>query len=255
MLNEILATSRQRAAALEPTMADLMAAARSVPSARGFAAALTEPGLSVVAEIKRKSPSAGSLAPQLDSNEQARRYFDGGAAALSILTEPDFFAGSLDDLVEARKSVELPALRKDFTVAPVQVWEARACGADAVLLIVSALDDDSLRSLIDTAREAGLDALVEVHDELEIERAFAAEATLIGVNNRDLGTFASDPAVSERLAPMLASVPVTVAESGITDVSVAARMANAGFDAILVGEALVVHPDPASLVTKMRGVR
>lgn len=211
------------------------------------------PGLSVIAEVKRRSPSKGDLALGLDPATQAELYSAGGAAAVSVLTEPAFFGGSNDDLVAVREACPLPVLRKDFTVSAAQVWEARAIGADAVLLIVAALTDDELLRFLGEAADAGLAALVEVHTGAEAERALAAGATLIGVNNRDLATFTVDLGTAERVAPLLDGV-VRVAESGIGDPQDAARMARAGYDAVLVGESLVRSEDPAGLIGRLREV-
>ncbi len=211
------------------------------------------PGLSVIAEVKRRSPSKGDLALGLDPATQAELYSAGGAAAVSVLTEPGFFGGSNDDLVAVREACPLPVLRKDFTVSAAQVWEARAIGADAVLLIVAALTDDELLRFLGEAADAGLAALVEVHTGAEAERALAAGATLIGVNNRDLATFTVDLGTAERVAPLLDGV-VRVAESGIGDPQDAARMARAGYDAVLVGESLVRSEDPAGLIGRLREV-
>lgn len=249
MLASIVEAARGRSEALDE--AALRRAAGASAPARPFAAALSGDGLSVVAEIKRRSPSAGVIAASLDPAAQAAAYVAGGAAAISVLTEPDHFSGSLDDLAAVRDSVAVPVLRKDFTVSPSQVWEARAAGADAVLLIVAVLDDASLADLLATAAEAGVDALVEVHDELECERALRAGAVVVGVNNRDLTTFTTDLSVAERLSALLEDVPVRIAESGIDGPDAAARMARAGYQAALVGEALVRADDPGSLVAAM----
>ena len=221
---------------------------------RPFADALTGPGLAVIAEVKRRSPSRGDLAPALDPVGQVQAYAAGGAAAVSVLTDEEFFGGSLADLVAVRNEVSLPALRKDFILDRRQIWESRAAGADAVLLIVAALSDESLAELLTVAAAGGLEALVEVHDEAEAERALAAGATVVGVNNRDLTTFEVDLAVAERLAPKLVGHAVMVAESGIERPDHAATMAAAGYDAILVGEALVTAEDPAGVVANLRRV-
>jgi indole-3-glycerol phosphate synthase len=253
VLATLLESSRRRADALAGRLDDLRRRAAALPPARGFARALTAGRPAVIAEVKRRSPSRGDLAPRLDVVARVEGYVRGGAAAVSVLTEPHHFSGSNDDLVAVRRAVPVPVLRKDFTVAPVQVWEARAIGADAVLLIVAALDGEALGALLAEAAAAGLDALVEVHTEAEVERALAAGATLVGVNNRDLATFEVDLATAERLAPLLGSVPVRVAESGIAVPEDAARMAAAGYHAVLVGESLVRSDDPAGLVARLRG--
>lgn len=247
MLERILAATRERIGALPPEP-ELRARAADASPVRDLVSALTVDGLSVIAEVKRRSPSRGDLDPGLDPSHQAGLYAEGGAAAVSVLTEPDFFSGSDDDLRAVRATVPVPVLRKDFTLDARQVWEARAIGADAVLLIVAALDDDDLRRLQDAAREAGLAALVEVHDEAEAERALAAGARIVGVNNRDLATFDVDLATAERIGPMLSDVPVRVGESGVFTAADAARMAAAGYHAVLVGESLVRAEDPASLI-------
>jgi indole-3-glycerol phosphate synthase len=217
-----------------------------------LAAAIEEPGLSIIAEVKRRSPSRGDLAPGLDPAAVARSYEQGGAAAISVLTEPEFFGGSTEDLRAVREAVSLPLLRKDFILHPLQVWESRAIGAGAVLLIVAALDDGLLALLLETAAEASLDALVEVHTAEEAKRAIVAGATIVGVNNRDLATFGVDLAIAEALAAEIAEVPLRVAESGIFTGSDATRMKAAGYQAVLVGEALVRAGDPAALIGELR---
>ena len=251
MLEQILQNARLRAQALQPHLIDLRVAATSVPPGPDFAAALAEPGLQVIAEIKRKSPSAGLIAAGLDPAEQAMRYAAGGAAAISVVTEPDFFGGSLGDLQAVCNAVDLPVLRKDFIVDETQMYEAKAAGADAVLLIVAALDEHSLGNLLTVAAELEIDALVEAHDGAELEVANRSGATIVGVNNLDLRTFRTELNTAESLAPSIAA-STKVAESGVSSAAAAARMAAAGFDAILVGEALVRSPDPAALVAELR---
>jgi indole-3-glycerol phosphate synthase len=214
-------------------------------------AALGGGGLSVIAEIKKRSPSRGVIDGTLDPAAQARRYAAGGADAISVLTEPEFFAGALDDLRAVRAATRLPILRKDFILEPVQIWEARAAGADAVLLILGALSDQQLEHLTEVAAEAGLECLVEAHSADEVERANAAGARLVGINNRNLSDFTVDLGVAESLAGRIAA-PVKVAESGIFNAADAARMRRAGYDAVLVGEALVRAPDPASLLAEIK---
>ena len=252
VLDQILDSVRLRLPQVVAAAADLRAAANDYKPL-SFIEPLSLPGLSVIAEIKRRSPSAGPLNETLDPASQARRYVMGGAAAISVLTEPDHFGGSLDDLRAVREVVDVPLLRKDFVLHPAQIWEAREAGADAVLLIVAALDDAALSSLIAEASMARLEPLVEVHDQPEFERARAAGATLIGVNNRDLTTFDTDLAIAERLAPLLGGGIVSIAESGVSDPAGARRMAAAGYDAILVGQALVTSNDPAQLLAALRG--
>ncbi len=254
ILDEILQATRARIAALPP-QPDLEAAAAAAPPVRDFAAALTVPGLSVIAEIKRRSPSAGPIAPGLDPAVQAAEYVAGGAAAVSVLTEPDFFDGSPEDLRRVRAAVAVPVLRKDFILDRRQILEARALGADAVLLIVAALDRAALTDLHAAAADVGLAALVEAHTATEAETALEAGATVVGINNRDLTDFRTDLGVAEQLAPLLEGAAVIVAESGVSDPAGAARMAAAGYDAILVGEALVRAADPAALLAALRGTR
>ncbi|WP_310963034.1 indole-3-glycerol phosphate synthase TrpC [Nocardioides terrisoli] len=216
--------------------------------------AFREPGLAVIAEVKRRSPSKGDLAPIPDPAALATAYADGGADAISVLTEQRRFGGSLDDLRAVRAAVPTPLLRKDFVVTDYQLMEARAAGADLVLLIVAALDDVLLADLHATARELGLTPLVETHDHAEIERAVAVGARLIGVNARNLKTLEVDPDVFGRLAATLPADVVKVAESGVAGVDDARRYADQGADVVLVGEALVRDGDPASAVAAMRAV-
>lgn len=256
ILDEILAVKRDEVTVLRQpaTRSRIKRAALDAPPARDFATALrTADGhLAVVAEIKRRSPSKGDLAPDLDPAETAARYEAGGAAALSVLTDNPFFAGTIGDLQAAREITALPALRKDFVIDEIQVFESRGVGADAVLLIVAALPVDSLLAdLHALAVELGLAVLVEAHDEHEVQRALAAGARIVGVNSRSLQTFAEDLAIAERLAALVPTDVVAVAESAVRSVEDAARMAAVGFDAVLVGEALVRSADAASFVTGM----
>jgi len=253
MLDRILHTTRARVAELIPREQELAERAAGVPDARDVAGALLAPGLSVIAEIKRRSPSAGPLALDLDPGAQAAAYVAGGAAAVSVLTEPHFFGGTLDDLAAVRAAVDAPVLRKDFVVHPVQIWEARAAGADVILLIVAALAQTDLETLLETSRVAGIAALVEAHTAQEAERAVAAGAHIVGVNNRDLTTFVTDLSVAEKIAALLPDEAIRVAESGVSSPEGAARMRAAGYDAILVGEALVRSADPAALVRRLKG--
>jgi indole-3-glycerol phosphate synthase len=253
MLDKILEATRERVADLRSRRAAVMETAESAAAPPSFEAALTRPGLAVVAEIKRRSPSRGDLAMELDAVEQARRYAAGGAAALSVLTEPVFFAGRPEDLAAARETTGLPILRKDFVIETIQVWEARAMGASAVLLIAGALTPNELAALLDDAGRAGIDALVEVHTIDEAKLSLDLGARMVGVNNRDLASFEVDLTTAEEIAPFLSEAAVTVAESGIHSRNEAMRMRTAGYDAVLVGEALVRSPDPASLIREMAG--
>ena len=262
-LPEIVAAHRRMAADDRRDPAELLARALETPAPRPFAGALaaalaagrtTGPhGLAVIAEVKRRSPSKGPLAPDLDPAGAAREYARGGAACLSVLTDEQFFGGSAADLAAARDASRLPVLRKDFTVGPRDVCDARLMGADAVLLIVAALADDELSALHELAGRAGLDALVEVHDEGELERALALGPRLVGVNQRDLTTFDADPARAERLAARIPPEVVAVAESAIRGADDARRLADAGYDAVLVGESLVTSGDRTAAVRALRG--
>jgi indole-3-glycerol phosphate synthase len=254
-LDKILAAHRAAAASDDRDLDSLLVAAADQAAARGFAAALAgAPGLAVIAEVKRRSPSKGSLAAELDPATMATSYRDGGAACLSVLTDVEFFSGSPADLAAARAAVEIPVLRKDFTVGPADVADARLMGADALLLIVAALSPAELASLLALSQRLGLDALVEVHDEPEAELALASGATVVGVNQRDLVTFEVDTARAERVAKVLPTTIVRVAESGIRTVDDARRLADAGFDAVLVGESLVTSSDPVAAVAGLAGI-
>jgi indole-3-glycerol phosphate synthase len=231
----------------------------SVAPARGFRAALetvaASGDIAVISEIKRRSPSKGDLAPGLDPAELAHQYERGGAVCLSVLTDVDFFGGSIEDLVAARAACSLPVLRKDFTVSARDVCDARIMGADCVLLIAAALDQAELESFLKLAHAIGFDALVEIHDEAELDRAVAAGADLIGVNQRDLVTFAVDTDRAVRMAPQMPAGVVRVAESGITGPADAALLAAAGYHAVLVGEHLVTSGDPEGGVAALRSAR
>ncbi|HUQ39776.1 MAG TPA: indole-3-glycerol phosphate synthase TrpC [Acidimicrobiales bacterium] len=231
----------------------LLEAARATAPCRPFADALLGPGLSVIAEIKRRSPSKGELAPGLVAERVAREYADGGAACLSVLTDAEFFGGSADDLASARAAVALPVLRKDFTVSEADVCDARIMGADAVLLIVAALDDAELRAFASLADELDMAAVVEVHDEAELDRAVAAGARIVGVNQRDLATFEVDRDRAVALRPSIPAGVVAVAESGVRDAADSRRLQDAGYDAVLVGETLVTAPDTAAAVRDLLG--
>jgi len=212
--------------------------------------------LAVIAEIKRRSPSKGDLAPDLDPAKTAAAYEDGGASCLSVLTDGPFFGGSVSDLQAARDAApSTPILRKDFTIDADQVYETKGIGADAILLIVAALPDDGyLHELHELATDLGLSPLVEVHDDAELDRALAIGATFVGINARDLGSFAEDLSVGERLVGRLPERAVSVAESAIRSVADAERMAAVGFDAVLVGEALVRADDPTALVRDLTSI-
>jgi len=227
-------------------------AARAAPP-RDFVAALRESSSrpALIAEVKRASPSRGLLVEDFDPLRLARTYQQNGAAAISVLTDEHFFQGHLDDLRAIREEVDLPLLRKDFVFDPYQVYEARTAGADAVLLIVAMLSDEELHTLHRLARELGMMALIEVHDEAELRRALALRPRLIGVNNRDLGTFAVDLATTERLRPFVPPDVTLVAESGIHTAADIDRLVRIGADAMLVGESLVVAEDTGAKVRQL----
>lgn len=225
-------------------------AARQVP-ARDAVAVLRQPGVSVIAEVKRASPSRGSLAAIPDPAALACDYEAGGAHAISVLTEGRRFGGSLDDLAAVRAAVDVPVLRKDFVISAYQVWEARACGADLVLLIVAALDDNALVSLVERTISLGMTPLVEVHDASEVRRALAVGAPVIGVNARSLATFDVDRGLFARLAPLLPDSVVKLAESGVRGPHDLLHYAASGADAVLVGEGLVRNCDPRAAVAEL----
>ncbi|MEX2293159.1 MAG: indole-3-glycerol phosphate synthase TrpC [Acidimicrobiales bacterium] len=257
-LDRILAAHREAAATDPRSLSELVDSAHSAPPPRGFAAALTmrgDDGLAVIAEIKRRSPSKGDLALGLDPASIGSAYERGGATCLSVLTDVTFFGGSPADLAAARAAVGIPVLRKDFTVDLRDVCDARLMGADAVLLIVAALDDGELTSMHALALELGLDVLVEVHDERELERAIATGATLIGVNQRDLVSFEVDTDRAVRVAKAMPKGIASVAESGIRGPADLPALVDAGFDAVLVGESVVTSGDPAASVAALRAVR
>ncbi len=246
-LDGILAAHRDRAAADRRDRGEALDSALAAPAPRPFRQALAASnGVAVIAEIKRRSPSRGDLAPGLDPAALAHEYEAGGASCLSVLTDRPHFGGSAEDLSGARASVRVPVLRKDFTVDEIDVCDARLMGADAVLLIVAALDDGELAAFAQLATELDLAALVEVHDASEVERALRAGADLIGVNQRDLLTFSVDTERALGLATALPAGVVRVAESGITGPADVTRLADAGYDAVLVGETLVTAGDPTA---------
>lgn len=251
-LDRLLDDARRRVAGDRERVSDsvMRQMAEEAPEPPSFGAALSRPGTSIIAEVKRASPSKGDLAPDLDALRHATAYRDGGAAAISVLTEPDRFKGSLDDL-RAVTTLGVPTLRKDFTVAAYQILEARAAGAAAILLIVAALDDRELQEFHDLAVSIGLTPLVEVHDEAELARAVAIGAQVVGVNARDLRTFDIDRAAFERLRPTFPDGVVSVAESGIRGPEDVRAAAAAGADAVLVGETLVTGRDPRAQVAAM----
>jgi indole-3-glycerol phosphate synthase len=232
----------------------LRSRAADMPPARDFRGALRLPGeVRVLAEIKRRSPSAGPIRPGADPAEVARAYAAGGAAALSVLTDRQYFDGSLEVLESVRRAVDLPLLRKDFVIDELQILEARAAGADAVLLIVRALQPETLKQLVEAARSTGLETLVEVHDAAELRIALDSGAAVVGVNNRDLATFVTDLDLSFRLAADVPDATTLVAESGIRTAEDVRRLGDAGVDAVLVGESLMRQPDLEAAVSALVG--
>lgn len=229
--------------------------ARRMPPALDPMPVLRSPGVSVIAEVKRASPSQGTLAPIDDPAELARSYAAGGASAISVLTEQRRFGGSLLDLASVRAAVDVPVLRKDFVLSSYQLWEARAMGADLVLLMASVLDQQALECLVDRAQSIGLTPLVEAHTEAEVERSLLAGATLVGINNRDLTTLRVDLATFARLAPLVPDHVVRVAESGVRGPHDVFDLAQSGADAVLVGTSLVAGAadgsDPAAAVADL----
>jgi indole-3-glycerol phosphate synthase len=258
-LDRILAAHRERAAGDRRTLESAIDVARQVPPARGFADALRHASrerLAVIAEVKRRSPSKGDLAADLDPAGTASAYASGGAAALSVLTDGPHFGGSVADLQGARAAVDVPVLRKDFTVDARDVADARAMGADAVLLIVAALDHAELADFGALAGELGIDVLLEVHDEAELDRGLdAVAAPVVGVNQRDLVTFEVDHERAVRVGAAMPGGVVRVAESGIRGPDDAVALAAAGFHAVLVGESVVTSGDRAAAVAGLRAPR
>ena len=254
-LDRIVAAHRDVAAGDDRSLDALVRTARLAAPARGFRDALVASapdGMAVISEIKRRSPSRGDLNAGLDPAVLAATYERGGASCLSVLTDVDHFGGSVGDLQAARAATALPVLRKDFTVSERDVCDARLMGADCVLLIVAALSDGELAAFHRLANEIGLDVLVEIHDERELERAMRVDATLVGVNQRDLVTFQVDHERALRMAGVIPRGVVRVAESGVRGPTDAAALADAGYDAVLVGETLVTAADPAAAVRALR---
>jgi indole-3-glycerol phosphate synthase len=256
MMEQLIAGAREGVDARrrELPQADLEARLAARGEDRPFREALARPGISLIAEFKRRSPSAGQLAPEsIDVATQVSAYERGGAAALSVLTDERHFGGSLDDLRAARAACGMPILRKDFIVDPYQLYEAAVNGADAVLLIVAALDDEDLRSLHQEARSIDLDCLVEVHDEDEMERALEAGAEVIGINNRNLDDMSVDIDTTFELMPDVPAGKTVVAESGISGRGELEELDRVGVDAVLIGGTLMAAPDPEAKVRELTG--
>ena len=252
-LDDLVGATREAVAARkrERPLSELEGQVEVGREGRPFAEALARPGTSLIAEHKRRSPSAGTIREGASCAEIVRAYERGGAAALSILTEEAHFGGSLEDLREARAACDLPILRKDFTIDPYQLYEAKTAGADAVLLVVGSLDDDELWDLWSLAQGIDLDAIVEIHNEEELERALAIDCDVIGINNRDLESFTVD---IQRTFDLLADVPagkVVVSESGIHDRGQIDELEQVGIDAVLIGEVLMRAPDPEAAVREL----
>lgn len=242
ILAEILEKKKQRVSlARERLPIDaLKEEASRRPLPRDFLGSLLQSGpVAVIAEIKRRSPSKGLLAPDLKPGDLARSYQDGGAAAISVITEEDFFCGSPQDLLQARRQTSLPILRKDFIFDPYQIYESRAMEADAILLIARCLEEGVLGALLDLTHALGMSALVEVHSKEEAQMALRADASIIGINNRDLSSFETDLATTQTLAPLLSGDRLIVSESGIKTAADVARVRKAGARAVLVGETLI----------------
>ncbi len=256
VLDRIVATKRSELAELRPRAGELRARAADAPLPRPFAAALADPSeVSLVAEVKRRSPGAGPIDMALDPPTLAARYEAGGARAISVLTDAPWFGGSLADLEAVRARVQLPVLRKDFTLDALQLHEARAHGADAVLLIVRILSDTALRELREEAESLGLGVLVEAHDRAEVARALASGATILGINNRDLSNFHTSLEVTFGLLPDVPDGVTLVSESGIRSAEDVVGLARAGVDAVLVGEALVRSGDAEGGARSLSGHR
>ncbi|MBT5137579.1 MAG: indole-3-glycerol phosphate synthase TrpC [Acidimicrobiaceae bacterium] len=254
-LDRILDAHRVAAANDPRSIGSLMASVDEMPATRAFRRALDDAeGIAVISEVKRRSPSKGDLLPGLNPVALAREYERGGASCLSVLTDEQWFGGSVADLQAAREATSLPVIRKDFTVDARDVVDTRLMGADCVLLIAAALDDHELSDFHALATEIGLDVLVEIHGEAELERALLVNATLIGVNQRDLVTFEVDQERAVRIAPLMPCGVVRVAESGVRDAGDSAALHGAGYHALLVGETLVTSGDPAAEIGKLRAV-
>jgi indole-3-glycerol phosphate synthase len=256
MMDQLIAGAREGVEARRRDLpqADLEARLAGREGGRPFNEALVRPGLSLIAEFKRRSPSAGALAPgSIDLAAQVAAYERGGAAALSVLTDEPHFGGSLGDLRAARAACEMPIIRKDFIVDPYQLYEAAVNGADAVLLIVAALSDRALRALREEARSIDLDCLVEVHDAGELERALEAGAEVIGINNRNLDDMSVDIATTYELMPDVPAGKTVVAESGISGREELEELDRVGVDAVLIGGALMAADDPEAKVRELTG--
>jgi indole-3-glycerol phosphate synthase len=251
ILDKILAVKRAEVAAAKRALPDVEARARAAPAARDFVGALRAKKPAVIAEIKRASPSKGLLRASFDPAAIARSYEKAGAACMSVLTDREFFQGSAEDLIKAKAACALPALRKDFLIDPYQAFEARALGADCVLLIAACLEDGPMRELEKVAHTLGMAVLVEVHDARELERALALETPLIGINNRNLRTFETRLETTLDLLPRIPAERVVITESGILSAADVRRMRDRGVDTFLVGEAFMRADDPGKELRKL----
>lgn len=253
-LGQIVAEAQARAAALEARGDELAIEAEETLPGPSLERALRGSTVALLAEVKRRSPSKGAIAESLDAVGQARAYAEGGAAAVSILTEPAHFGGSNEDLLAVRQQLSLPALKKDFHVAPIQLVEARTLGASAALVIARAIPPERLIEMLQAGRALGLELLVEVRDEEELARALSAGATMVGVNNRDLETLEIDPSTSERIIPLIPAAVLGIAESGVRSRADVERYAACGADAVLVGSVLSASGDVAAATRDLVGV-
>jgi indole-3-glycerol phosphate synthase len=253
-LGELTDEARARAATLAPRTAELARAIAEIDPPPKFAAALRTANVAIIAEVKRSSPSKGAINPGLDLEKQVRAYEKGGAAAISILTEPRRFSGSNQDLTRARIAVRTPLLKKDFHVEVVQILEARSLGASAALVIARAVTASRLKELVRAGKEFGIEILVEIRDAGELDLALSLDARLIGVNNRNLETLEIDPETSLRLLPLIPREVVAIAESGVRSIGDVSRLAAAGADAVLIGSELSASADPEAAVRALTGV-
>jgi indole-3-glycerol phosphate synthase len=251
ILEPIVEAKRLEVESLRPGALELKRAAEEATPVRAFETVLRGPEVRLIAEFKRRSPSAGSLRENAAITNVVTAYEAAGAVALSVLTDHEFFGGSFNDLQEARKVTRLPVLRKDFIIDVLQVFQTRAIGADAVLLIVRLLEAEQLRDLLETARGLSLGVLVETHDVQEVEEALRAGATVIGVNNRDLSNFRTDPETVLRMVQQIPPEIIVVGESGIRSSADVDRMGAAGVDAVLVGETLMRASDPGAVAAAL----
>lgn len=258
ILDEIVAQKKVEVASLRAhtSLAALRRQADAAPTPRDFVGALrsTDGAMKLIAEVKRRSPSKGVFRNDLDAAQLARTYAASGAACVSVLTDETFFMGSLDDLCAVREAVNLPILRKEFIIDEAQIYETRACGADAILLIAAILNDEQLASFAHIAQRLDMSALIEIHDATELQRVRPLRPALIGINNRDLKTFRTDLSTTERLRPLIPSNCTVIAESGIHTRADVERLLRVGVQAILVGESLVLAEDVSEKIRELTGV-